>query len=234
MGQPSEPIYPDLESYERHRPRGETAAHVGQVVPGRVAVPQSRRPHPLWCRIYGKAVDPARTDQGTVWVLEDISEARRIAEALHETLREMEALMRNAPVGLVFTRDRHIVRYNPRMAEMFGFDGDKAVGQPARILYRSEAEYAGSVPGRAAAVERPSVPHRAVHAPPGRLRPMGQPDRLPAEPGRPRARARSGSARTAARSSAPSRSCSAPTPSWCSRRTAPRWPTGRRASSSRT
>ena len=96
----------------------------------------------MWCRIYGKAVDPARTDQGTVWVVEDISEARRIAEVLHQTLREMEALMRNAPVGLVFTRDRHIVRYNPRMAEMFGFDGDEAVGQPARILYRSEAEYA--------------------------------------------------------------------------------------------
>jgi PAS domain S-box-containing protein len=141
MGQPSEAIYPDLESHERIAREAGPLLTAGKSFQAEWLFRKADG-DPVWCRIYGKAVDPARTDQGTVWVVEDISEARRIADALHETLREMEALMRNAPVGLVFTRDRHIVRYNPRMAAMFGFDGDEAVGEPARILYRSEAEYA--------------------------------------------------------------------------------------------
>jgi len=86
-------------------------------------------------------VNAAQTDQGTVWIVEDITEAKRTEEALHQTLREMEAIMRNAPLGIVFTRERQILRYNAKLAEMFGFDPNSAVGQPARVLYRTDDEY---------------------------------------------------------------------------------------------
>jgi len=58
-----------------------------------------------------------------------------------KTLREMEAIMQNASVGMVFTRDRRITRYNPKFAELYGYVGRKIVGLPARVLYRSDEEY---------------------------------------------------------------------------------------------
>jgi PAS domain S-box-containing protein len=89
---------------------------------------------PVWCNLYGRAVDPTRTDEGTVWVAEDVTAKR-------QTEREIEAIMRDAPVGIGFTRERRIVRYNARWAEMFGFEGDEAVGQMARITYLSDEHY---------------------------------------------------------------------------------------------
>jgi PAS domain S-box-containing protein len=65
----------------------------------------------------------------------------RSGQSLRKTLGEMEAIMQNASVGMVFTRDRRITRYNPKFAEMYGYTGDAIIGMPARVLYRSDEEY---------------------------------------------------------------------------------------------
>jgi PAS domain S-box-containing protein len=89
----------------------------------------------VWCNLYGRAVDPEHTERGTVWVLDDVT-------ALRQMQHEIAAIMLNAPVGIGFTRDRRIVRYNARWAEMFGFEGDEAVGLPARVTFLSDEHYA--------------------------------------------------------------------------------------------
>ncbi|HYD55599.1 MAG TPA: response regulator [Burkholderiales bacterium] len=38
----------------------------------------------FWCRLSGRAVDPADLSKGTVWLFEDVTEERRAAEALRE------------------------------------------------------------------------------------------------------------------------------------------------------
>lgn len=62
-------------------------------------------------------------------------------EALHQSMREMEAFIAHAPLGIVFTRDHVILRYNRHFAEMFGFSGDEGVGQSTRTLFRSDDEF---------------------------------------------------------------------------------------------
>jgi len=52
---------------------------------------------------------------------EDIAERMRTGAALQQALREMEAIMRNAPVGIIFTRDRRIVQANAKFNEIFRF-----------------------------------------------------------------------------------------------------------------
>lgn len=65
------------------------------------------------------------------------------------TLRETKGFMDNASVGIAFTRDRKIYRYNHAFAELFGFDDESGIGQPGRVLYASDEDYADT--GRQAA-----------------------------------------------------------------------------------
>jgi len=77
-----------------------------------------------------------------------------IGSVLQQTLRAMEAFMLNAPVGILFTRDRCVTQYNREFARMFGFEGDSGVAIPARVLYRSDAEY-----DAVGSVAAPLLPH---------------------------------------------------------------------------
>ena len=133
IGQPASLLYTDLAAYNR---MGDEAGPLLAAGNAFHRDWQGRRADGsvVWCNLYGRAVDPARNEAGTVWVAEDVTELRR-------TQQDIEAIMRNAPVGIGFTRDRRIVRYNARWAEMFGFDGDEAVGQPARITFLSDEHY---------------------------------------------------------------------------------------------
>jgi PAS domain S-box-containing protein len=139
-GRPSITMYPDAESFNR---LGSEAGPLLSAGKSFQAEWEFRKADgsPVWCRLYGKAINPSNTDQGTVWIVEDITESKRTQAALHQTLRELEALMRNAPVGLVFTRERRILRYNRKFCEMYGFKGDEGVGLPARVLYPSDEAY---------------------------------------------------------------------------------------------
>jgi two-component system sensor histidine kinase/response regulator len=57
------------------------------------------------------------------------------------SLREMQGIMDNASVGMVFTRGRKIYRYNRSFERMFGFNGDTGIGQPGRVIYTSDEDY---------------------------------------------------------------------------------------------
>jgi diguanylate cyclase (GGDEF)-like protein/PAS domain S-box-containing protein len=74
------------------------------------------------------------------FVLEEQVRAR--TEALKKSVETLESFMSNASVGILFTRERTLQRHNRKFGELFGFAGNEAIGQPARILYRSDEEYA--------------------------------------------------------------------------------------------
>ena len=86
-------------------------------------------------RVIAKAIDPQRTEQGTVWIVEDITEKRRHADEIQRLLREQEAILGTATIGITFVRDRKIVRCNRRYEEMYGYARGELDGQPTAILY---------------------------------------------------------------------------------------------------
>ena len=51
----------------------------------------------FWCRVRAKAVDADAREAGTIWILEDVTEAR-------QTLIEVQAIMTNASISILFTR----------------------------------------------------------------------------------------------------------------------------------
>ncbi|MFS2137405.1 EAL domain-containing protein [Duganella sp. Dugasp56] len=95
----------------------------------------------FWARLYGRAIDPAQTGDGTVWIIEDINEHRIDEERLRRALLEMQAIMDSAPLAIGFQRDNRILRYNHRFAEAFGFSDENGVGQLTSTLYPSQEAF---------------------------------------------------------------------------------------------
>ncbi|WP_083685490.1 EAL domain-containing protein [Massilia putida] len=88
----------------------------------------------IWCRIRAKAVDMSAREAGTVWIVEDVSEARR-------AFIEIQSIMTNATIGIFFTRERTITRYNDCFGAMFGYGPGEALGRSTRVLYADDAAF---------------------------------------------------------------------------------------------
>ncbi|WP_374246464.1 response regulator [Zoogloea sp.] len=67
--------------------------------------------------------------------------ARRTAD-LAAAIEEEAAILDSASVGIVVMKDRRIVRTNRRMDEMFGYPAGAQVGQPTRIWYGNDDDWA--------------------------------------------------------------------------------------------
>jgi diguanylate cyclase (GGDEF)-like protein/PAS domain S-box-containing protein len=88
----------------------------------------------FWCRVRAKAVDSSDREAGTIWIFEDVTEAR-------QAMIEVEAIMTNASISILYTKHEVITRYNRGFAEMFGYDGQEAMSMPARALYAGDPCY---------------------------------------------------------------------------------------------
>ncbi len=96
----------------------------------------------FWSRLHARAIDPLNTQDGTVWIVEDISDHRRDEDQLRRALVEQQAILDNASVGILFSRSRQVLRCNPRFAEMFGYAQQEMTGMPACELFPSPEAYA--------------------------------------------------------------------------------------------
>jgi len=54
---------------------------------------------------------------------------------------QMRSILHASPAGIGLTIDRVIQSINPAMTALTGYAADELIGQPARLLYPSEAEY---------------------------------------------------------------------------------------------
>ncbi|HEX6268327.1 MAG TPA: PAS domain S-box protein, partial [Burkholderiales bacterium] len=134
IGQPGEVVYTSHESY---------------VALGEIAIPllnEGRQLDLEWqvrrkdgsvflARMIAKALDTGNPQQGTVWIVEDITDKRRQADEVARLLREQEAILGSASVGIVFVKERRIVRCNRRYEEMYGYAPGELAGKPTAILY---------------------------------------------------------------------------------------------------
>ncbi len=139
-GQPGSVFYPSAESYAlMGRLAGPTLA-LGRPYQAEFEF-QRRDGTPLWCRVSAQAVNPETPAEGTVWIIDDVTEERRAADSLHSTLAELELILANATVGIVFLRNGLVERCNRRYAEILGFEQAELLGERGGRGFESEEDY---------------------------------------------------------------------------------------------
>jgi diguanylate cyclase (GGDEF)-like protein/PAS domain S-box-containing protein len=93
-------------------------------------------------RLLGAAFDSQRPNEGSVWLLEDVTERRQAEEKVRLALAEQEMIFDNAAVGIMFVRNRRMQRCNRKLEEIFGWPAGELAGRSMRLLYPSEADFA--------------------------------------------------------------------------------------------
>jgi diguanylate cyclase (GGDEF)-like protein/PAS domain S-box-containing protein len=96
---------------------------------------------PICCHVVGSLLDADSPEAGSVWLYEDITARRATEEALRQSLREQELIFDNAMIGIAYSRNRVIVRCNPRVEEILGYGPGELVDKSTRIYYASDEEW---------------------------------------------------------------------------------------------
>ena len=96
----------------------------------------------FWTHLTGKLVNPANTNEGSIWIVDDIGEQKLAQAKLQSVLTEQSLLLDNAMVGIVFLRYRKVTRCNQRFEQILGYDAHELEGQSSRQWYLSDQEWA--------------------------------------------------------------------------------------------
>jgi PAS domain S-box-containing protein len=89
----------------------------------------------LWIQLSGKAVSRDDLEQGTVWVIRDISRRKALEAQLQRTMSEREAILNNALVGIVLSVRRRHEWVNEKFAQMLGYPRQVLTGQGSDYLH---------------------------------------------------------------------------------------------------
>jgi diguanylate cyclase (GGDEF)-like protein/PAS domain S-box-containing protein len=141
IGQSGDVVYTSRESYEAMGAIAVPVLSAGRQLDVEWEV-RRRDGSTFLARMIAKAVSTTDAQKGTVWILEDVTVRKRHADEVARLLREQEAILDTASIGIIFVRDRHIVRCNRRMEEMYGFGPGELNGKPTSVTYADEADHA--------------------------------------------------------------------------------------------
>jgi PAS domain S-box-containing protein len=95
----------------------------------------------IWISLSGKAVSRSDLGQGTVWVIFNISQRKRLEEQLQATMSEREAILNNALVGIVLSVRRRHEWINDKFAQMMGYPREELIGRSSSHLHPTEAAW---------------------------------------------------------------------------------------------
>jgi diguanylate cyclase (GGDEF)-like protein/PAS domain S-box-containing protein len=91
----------------------------------------------FWMRVTGSLVDPADAAKGSIWVINNVDARHRAEDALKAALLEEQRIMDTATVGIVFLKDRKVVKCNRQFAAMFAYGPDELIGHSSAIWFPS-------------------------------------------------------------------------------------------------
>ncbi|WP_296695315.1 bifunctional diguanylate cyclase/phosphodiesterase [Rhodoferax sp.] len=140
LGATSLSLYPDAESFHA---LGEAAYKIlATGLTYKSEILMKRRDGQLfWSHVTGKLVNPSNTDEGSIWIVDDIDEQKAAQAQLHSALNEQSLILDNAMVGIAFLRDRKVTLCNRAFEMQFGYAPGELRGSSSRQWYLSEEDW---------------------------------------------------------------------------------------------
>jgi diguanylate cyclase (GGDEF)-like protein/PAS domain S-box-containing protein len=96
----------------------------------------------VYCQMRVKAINPKNTAEGTIWITEEIGERKRARIELDELVLRQRAILENASVGIMFTRDGLVVHCNPSAEGILGWSPGTLAGNKAQVFFQNSEDYA--------------------------------------------------------------------------------------------
>ena len=140
VGQPGSLFYLSTEDYEAIGRQAGPILSSGQLLDIETHM-RRKDGSAVLCRLRARAIDPTDNHAGTIWIIEDVTAQRQEQARLAELLQRQQAILENASVGILFTRNGLIVHCNPRMEAIHGWPPGTLIGQHARVFFEDEADY---------------------------------------------------------------------------------------------
>ena len=139
-GQPSTVFFPSVEAHETLRHELRPSLIAGDTVD--VETLMARQDGSTFtAHLIARAIDPSAPRAGTIWIVRDISQAVSVRKSSARLLREQQLIFAGARIGILFSRDRMILRCNPHFEEILGYRPGELVGQPVRVYYESDESW---------------------------------------------------------------------------------------------
>ncbi|HZV55640.1 MAG TPA: diguanylate cyclase [Rhodocyclaceae bacterium] len=133
-GQSGRVLYPSDEAYEALGLEAGPILAAGQ--PFRTEMAMARKDGSTFrCRMSAKAVNPEHPQGGTIWIMEDVTTHYETEQRVRQALAEQEMIFDNAAVGIMFVRNRVVVRGNRKLEEIFGYRPGEMLGIPTLQLH---------------------------------------------------------------------------------------------------
>ncbi len=139
-GQSSRSLYPDDEAF--HSLGAAAYPVMASGAPYKSEVLMKRATGQLfWTHLTGTLVDPGETEQGSVWIVDDIDQQKHAHYQLQSVLAQQRLILSNAMVGIVFLRDRKVTQCNESFERLFGYEPGELTGSSSRQWYLSEEDW---------------------------------------------------------------------------------------------
>lgn len=140
-GRPTETLFQSHDEYLQFAQSVSEGLRLGKTT-GLIRAFRIRNGAVVTCKISATPIEGKPGEEGTVWLFDDITQEQLQSQALMLSHATLQAVMNNAPVAILFTKDRRITRCNNKFREMFGFSSHTAIGVNGRDLYASDEDYA--------------------------------------------------------------------------------------------
>ena len=96
----------------------------------------------LWLETMGKVLfSQGGAPSSLFFSSRDITERKRVEQALRESEERIQSIFRSAPIGIGVVVNRFLKQVNPQFCQITGYAAGELVDQSARMLYPSDTDY---------------------------------------------------------------------------------------------
>ena len=128
-GRETAPLYVRQEDCDRVGREGYALLAEGGVYSGDMEM-RRKDGSPLWCSIVGRAVSPANPEEGSIWVVSDITERRQITKVLRASEERHRSILASMEGGVVLqARDGTITDCNQSAEKILGLSRNQIMGR---------------------------------------------------------------------------------------------------------